>query len=126
MEASSNWRRSIANVGRGVAEAALSLHAAAVAYNAFLALVPLTMALVGVGAFIGHSAEVLARVQRTLDAIAPRAVSEFVIDLFAEAEARLGGQQGWVIGLSGLLALFLGSRSVMALQKALAGVGGGH
>ena len=122
MEASSNWRRSIANVGRGVAEADLSLHAAAVAYNAFLALVPLTMALVGVGAFIGHSAEVLARVQRTLDAIAPRAVSEFVIDLFAEAEARLGGQQGWVIGLSVLLALFLGSRSVMALQKALAGV----
>jgi len=80
------------------------------------------MALVGAGAFIGHSAEVLDRVRRTLDAIAPGAVSEFIIDLFGEAEARLGGQQGWVIGLSVLLALFLGSRSVMALQKALAGV----
>lgn len=116
------WSGPLAELRRRVGDAGLSLHAAAVAYNAFLALVPLAMALVGAGAFVGRSAQVLDRVQRTLEAIAPAAVSEFVIDLFTEAGNRLGGQQGWVIGLSVLVALYLGSRAVVALQKALAAV----
>jgi membrane protein len=120
MEITPRWRRRAAGMRRRIHEADLSLHAAAVAYNAFLALVPLGIALVGAAAFIGDSAEVLDRVRRTLDAIAPGAVSEFMIDLFEEAGARLGGQQGWVIGGSVLIALFLGSRAVVALQKALA------
>jgi membrane protein len=122
MEVPAGWRSLIAEFRRRIGEADLSLYAAAVAYNAFLALVPLAMALVGAGAFIGRSAEVLERVRRTLDAVAPGAVSEFIVDLFSEAEARLGGQEGWVIAFSVLLALFLGSRSVVALQKALARV----
>jgi len=122
MEVPARWRSLIADFRRRIGEGGLSFHAAAVAYNAFLALVPLAMALVGAGAFIGRSAELLDRVRRTLDAVAPGAVSEFIVDLLAEAEARLGGQEGWVIAFSVLLALFLGSRSVVALQKALAGV----
>lgn len=122
MEVPAGWRSLIADFRRRIGEGGLSLYAAAVAYNAFLALVPLTMALVGAGAFIGRSADVLDRVRRTLDAVAPGAVSEFIVDLLSEAEVRLGGQEGWVIAFSVLLALFLGSRSVVALQRALAGV----
>jgi membrane protein len=122
MKVPAGWRSLIADFRRGIGEPGLSLYAAAVAYNAFLALVPLAMALVGAGAFIGRSAEVLDRVRRTLEAVAPGAVSQFIVDLFSEAEARLGGRAGWVIVFSVLLALFLGSRSVVALQKALAGV----
>jgi membrane protein len=121
MQLYTRWREPLAGLRRKVGKAGLSLHAAAVAYNAFLALVPLAVALVGAGAFIGRSAEVLDRVRLTLDAVAPEAVSEFIIDLFIEAGARLGGQQGWVIVPSALLALFLGSRAVVSLQKALAG-----
>jgi membrane protein len=120
MEIPAEWRNVAVGLRRRLREADLSLHAAAVAYNAFLALVPLAMALVGAGAFIGRSEEVLDRVRQTLDDIAPGAVGDFVIDLFTEAEVRLGGQQGWIIIGSVLVALFLGSRAVVALQKALA------
>jgi membrane protein len=122
MERLARWRGLMAETGRRVGSAGLSLHAAAVAYNAFLALVPLALAVVAAGAFIGRSAEALDRVQQTLDAIAPAEVGEFIVGLFTETEARLGGQQGWVIVLSLLLALWAGSRSVVALQKALAAV----
>jgi membrane protein len=96
--------------------------AAAVAYNAFLAIVPLTLALLGVAAFVGQSESALARIERTLAVFAPEAVTEFITDLLVDAESRLGGQQGWVIPVSVLVALFLGSRAVVALQKALAAV----
>lgn len=121
MQMHTRWREPLAGLRQKVREAGLSLHAAAVAYNAFLALVPLAVALVGAGAFIGRSAEVLNRVRVTLEAVAPGAVSEFIVSLFTEAGARLGGRQGWVIVPSVLVALFLGSRAVVALQKALAG-----
>ncbi len=120
MQIFTRWREPMTGLLREVGEASLSLHAAAVAYNIFLAMVPLAMALIGAGAFIGRSAEILDRVRLTLDAVAPGAVSEFITDLFTEAGERLGGQQGWVIVPSVLLALFLGSRAVVALQKALA------
>lgn len=120
MRAYDRWREPLAALRRRIREAGLSLHAAAVAYNAFLALVPLAMALVGAGAFIGRSAEVLSRVRQTLEAVAPGAVSSFVVELFSEAGTRLGGQQGWVIVVSVLAALYLGSRAVVALQRALA------
>ena len=112
----------LTNWWRRIAAADLSLHAAAVAYNAFLALVPLTVALFGAAAFVGQSAAALGRVRRALEAVAPAPVAEFVTDLVSEAEARLGGRQGWIIALAVPTALFLGSRAVVALQKALARV----
>lgn len=122
MELPAHWRRRATGIWRRVGAADLALHSAAVAYNAFLAMVPLALALVGLGAFIGQSATALERVRNTLEVIAPGAVSEFITSLLTEAEARLGGQQVWVIALSVLVALWAGSRAVVALQRAVAGV----
>ncbi|MFH1329430.1 MAG: YihY/virulence factor BrkB family protein [Actinomycetota bacterium] len=100
--------------------------AAAIAYHTFLALVPLALALLGAAALIGESARALDRVRTTLETIAPATVAEFVLGLLVEAESRLGGQEGWVIALSVVLALVLGSRATLSLQRALAAVEGHH
>jgi membrane protein len=116
--------RFVAGLRLRLRRADLPTHAAAVAYHTFLALVPLALALFGVAAFVGQSDRAVTRVRSTLEAIAPRTVAEFVTGLLTEAETRLGGRQGWIIVLSVLLALFLGSRAVLSLQRALAGVEG--
>ncbi len=105
-----------------VGEVDISLNAAAVAYNTFLALVPLGFALFGVAAFVGGSGAALDRVESTLQTLAPASVSGFVRDLLVETNDRVGGEQGWLIPVSLLICLYLGSRSVVALQKALARV----
>jgi len=103
-------------------DADLSINSAAVAYNAFLAMVPLGLAMLGAASFIGGSESALERVENTLSSLAPEPVRVFIIDLLVESESRLGGQQGWLILGSILLALFLGSRAVAAMQRALAHV----
>jgi membrane protein len=103
-------------------DADLSINSAAVAYNAFLAMVPLGLAMLGAASFIGGSESALERVENTLSSLAPEQVREFIIDLLVDSESRLGGQQGWLILGSILLALFLGSRAVAAMQRALAHV----
>jgi uncharacterized BrkB/YihY/UPF0761 family membrane protein len=103
-------------------DADLGVNAAAVAYNAFLALVPLGLALLGAAAFVGSDQSALDRVASTMATFAPDSVVTFVIDLLEDAGDRVGGQQGWLIPLSIALALVLGSRAVVALQKALARV----
>ena len=103
-------------------DADLGINAAAVAYNAFLALVPLGAALFGVAALIGGSEAALGRVERSLVVLAPEGVVTFITDLMVEASDTLGGQQGWLIPLSVLLSVVLGARAVAALQKALARV----
>ncbi len=105
-----------------VGDADISLNAAAVAYNAFLALVPLGFALFGVAAYVGESAAALDRVESTLETLAPGSVAGFVRDLLIETNVRVGGEQGWLIPISLLLSIYLGSRAVVALQKALARV----
>lgn len=125
MEAASKLRRYGALLRQGrerYRRADLAVNAAAVAYNAFLALVPLGVALLGVAAFVGSDESALERVATTLAAFAPETVVAFVTDLLQEVGDRVGGEQGWLIPLSVLLALVLGSRAVVALQKALARV----
>lgn len=100
----------------------LSLYAAAVAYNAFLALVPLTLALLGVAGLIGQSASAVERLERALAPVAPESVVAFIVDLMTEANIRVGGSEGVLILISAVLALYLGSRAVVALQRALASV----
>lgn len=98
----------------------LSTGAAAVAYNAFLGLVPLTAALVGATSVLGDRQAVIERVERALAPIAPGAVTDFVTALMADAGERLGGSGVLFVVVSGLIALFLGSRAVVALQRSLA------
>jgi membrane protein len=109
-------------VHRRVGAGGLSLHAAAVAYNAFLALVPLTLALLGVAGLIGQSAAAVARLERALAPVAPESIVEFIVDLMTEASDRVGGSGGLLIVISSIVALYLGSRAVVALQRALASV----
>jgi len=109
---------------RKVRGANLSLWAAAVAYNAFLALVPLTVAVLGVAAAIGQHAAAIARIERALDPIAPGRVSDFITGLLREAADRVQDGRGWLIGISVAMALAFGSRAVVALQRALAVVAG--
>lgn len=123
-EAKPGWRRVLVKAKDRVAGSRVSLHAAAVAYNVFLAMVPLALALVSAGAFIGQSEAAMSRVRDTLEAIAPAAVTDFVLNLFGEAEQRLGGEQGWAAAVSLLVSFYLGSRAVVALQQAVAETGG--
>jgi membrane protein len=103
-------------------DAGLSVNAAAVAYNAFLAIVPLAIAMLGAAAFLGESDEALATVEESLSALAPEAVTRFIMDLLEESGDRIGRSGGWVITVSILVAIAIGSRAVAALQKALAAV----
>jgi len=118
----SPYRELLRGIGNRYREADLGIAAAAVAYNAFLALVPLGLAMLGFAAFVGESDVALERVENTLATLAPEEVREFITGLLLESEARVGGQQGWLILGSMLVALFLGSRAVVAMQKALAQV----
>ena len=107
---------------RRVRASGLSLHAAAVAYHGFLALVPLTLALLGIAGLIGQSAAAVERLERALRPVVPASVVEFIVDLMREADHRVGGSEGVLILMSSLVALYLGSRALVALQRALAHV----
>ena len=105
-----------------VRSAGLSLPAAAVAYNAFLGLVPLVLALLGVASIIGQSEAAVDRVQRALEPVVPDSVVRFIVDLMRESGDRVGGNSTLLIVVSALVALYLGSRAVVALQRATAAV----
>jgi membrane protein len=105
-----------------IVDADLSINASAVAYNAFLALVPLGAALLGVASLFGRDRQALESISSSLAVVAPADVVAFVEDLLIEAGDRVGGGQGLLIGVSILLSLAFGSRAVAALQKALAAV----
>jgi membrane protein len=107
---------------RRIKDAEIALSAAAVAYNAFLALVPLTLALLGFASLIGSDQQAVDGVRESLEAIAPGTVTDFVVDLMTEANDQVGGNEIWLILGSIVVALFLGSRAVIALQRALAAV----
>lgn len=112
-----------ARIVRRIREADLSVGAAAAAYNAFLALVPLSLALMGVAAIIARDQEAVDRVERALLPITPEPVVDFVVSLMIEADERIGGGEAWFIAVSCVVALFLGSRAVVALKRGLALVG---
>lgn len=108
------WRR--------IVDADLSINASAVAYNAFLALVPLGAALLGVASFFGQDRQALESITSSLSVVAPSDVVAFVEELLVETGERVGGSRGLLIGISVVLSLLFGSRAVAALQKALAAV----
>jgi membrane protein len=95
------------------------LMAAAIAYNTFFALVPLTIALVAGASIIGRSDDSLGRFQEAVTAALPPEVAEFIVDLISDTAESLGGAQGYVIAISLAIALYSGSRAVYATTKAL-------
>lgn len=105
---------------RRLPRSGLTINAAAVAYNAFLALVPLAFAVLGVAGAVGKSASAVARIEQTLEPLVPAAVGEFVTDLLVDAGARVGSGGPLLAVGSVVVALFLGSRAVVAMQKSLA------
>ncbi|MEE9299095.1 MAG: YihY/virulence factor BrkB family protein [Acidimicrobiia bacterium] len=115
-------RTLILGLQRRLRESGLTINAAAVAYNAFLALVPLAFAVLGVAAAIGRSESAVDRIERTLDPIVPETVKGFVTDLLVDAGERVGSGGIWLILGSIAVALMFGSRAVVALQKAMAAV----
>ncbi len=94
--------------------------AGAVAYNAFFALVPAGFALMAAASFIGLSDAALDRTTETLERYAPQEVTSFIVDLLEDTGELASGSQGWIIAVGLLVALWSGSRGVVALQKALA------
>ena len=115
------WKTVTGLVGR-LRESGLSINAAAVAYDTFLALVPLAFAMLGVAAAIGQSDTAVERIESTLDPIVPATVKAFISDLLVDAGERVGSGSVWLVLGSVSLAIIFGSRAVVALQKALASV----
>lgn len=110
----SQWRRR----WRRITSDEVSIGAAAVAFHAFLALAPLGMALLGGAALIGGDRAAVERLGRALDPVAPPAVREFLTGILSDADRHIHGEW-WVIGGSVGVALFLGSRAMVALQRVL-------
>lgn len=96
------------------------LMAAAVAFNAFLALVPAAFGFFTAASLIGASADALGTTEETLHALVPAEIADFIISVLVDTADLVSGQQGWIIAVSLVIALWSGSRGVVALQKALA------
>lgn len=121
MATSSLWGTML-GLQRKLRESGLTINAAAVAYNAFLALVPLAFAVLGIAGAIGQSESAVERVRTTLEPIVPETVNAFITDLLVDAGQRIGGGGIWLVVVSIAVALVFGSRAVVALQKAMAAV----
>ncbi len=95
------------------------LMSAAIAYNAFFALVPLAFAAVAGLSMVGTDVEAVTRIEEMVANGFPEQVGTFIIDVFVDAQAEVGGLGPTVLVLSLLVALWSGSRAIYAVQKAL-------
>lgn len=102
------------------------LMSAAIAYNAFFALVPLTFAAVAGLSVFGANPNSAARINGMVANGFPEQVGEFLLGIFDEAEQVAAGQGTAVLVISLLVALWSGSRAIYAVQKALRLIEGGH
>lgn len=95
------------------------LMSAAIAYNAFFALVPLAFAIVAALSMMGSGADGLDRIEQTLTSEFPQQVVDFILPMLQDAESAIGGMGPVVLVVSLLIALWSGSRAIYAVQKAL-------
>ena len=100
------------------------LYAAAVAFNSFFALVPLMLVAVAAASFLGRNLDALDRTLESVELFAPAAVTDVIRDVIIDVENQLDGRQTALVIIGALAALFIGSRAVMAMQRALARVEG--
>lgn len=95
------------------------LMSAAIAYNAFFALVPLAFAAVAAFSVFGADVETTAEVEQMIIDGFPEQVGMFMIDVLTEAHDAVGDLGTAVLVISLLVALWSGSRAIYAVQKAL-------
>lgn len=95
------------------------LMSAAIAYNAFFALVPLAIAAVGALSLFGTSEEDVESLYQFVTDVFPPEVAQFIFEIIEEASDIVGDGQGPVIAISLLVAIYAGSRGIYAVQKAL-------
>jgi uncharacterized BrkB/YihY/UPF0761 family membrane protein len=92
------------------------LMSAAIAYNAFFALVPLAFAAVAALSIAGTDDEAIARVQEMVADGLPDQVGAFVIEIFQETQQAAGDVGTVVLVISLLVAVWSGSRAIYAVQ----------
>ena len=95
------------------------LMAAAIAYNMFFALIPLTIALVSWLVVFGRDDSGVAAIEDIVFEALPAELATFMISLIETARDTVLGEQGIVIVIALLVALYSGSRAVYAVQKSL-------
>jgi membrane protein len=100
------------------------LYAAAVAFNSFFALVPLLLIAVAAASFLGRDLAALDSTLESVELFAPAAVTEVIRDIIIDVDEQLAGRQTLLVVIGVLGSLFIGSRAVLAMQRALARVEG--
>jgi membrane protein len=100
------------------------LYAAAVAFNSFFALVPLMLVAVAAASFLGRDLASLDRTLESVELFAPVAVTDVIREVIIDVQQQLDGRQGVLVVVGVLGSLFIGSRAVIAMQRALARVEG--
>ena len=100
------------------------MYAAAVAFNSFFALVPHSLEAVAAATLLGRDLDALDRTMDSVELFAPAAVTDVIRDVIIDVESRLDGRQTLLVVVGALAALFIGSRAVLAMQRALARVEG--
>jgi len=93
--------------------------AAAIAYNAVFALVPLGFAVVAGLSMLGSGATKLDQAKQSVQTEFPPDVAQFLTSIVAESEDAIGSMGPLVLVVSLLVALWSGSRAVYAVQKSL-------
>ena len=95
------------------------LMSAAIAYNAFFALVPLAFAAVAALSVFGADVDTTTEVEKMIINGFPEEVGNFIIAVITEAQDAVGDLGTTVLIVSLLIALWSGSRAIYAVQKAL-------
>ena len=108
-----------ARVWRRLSDAGPTVLAAAIAYNLFFALVPALAALVVAASVLGRSEEVLDETIAAVESVAPAETAAFVGDVIEEVAASVVDTRALVIGVTGLVALWLASRGIHTIQVVL-------
>jgi len=92
---------------------------AAIAYNFFFAIVPLSIAFIAVAVLLGSASSRSAQLEAGLRQALPPEIAGFFVSLFADAQQSLSGSTGTVIVIALLVALYSGSRGIYAVIKAI-------
>lgn len=95
------------------------LMAAAIAYNAVFALVPLGFAVVAGLSMLGSGTNQFDQAKQTIQTEFPPDVAQFLTSILGEAQDAVGGMGPILLVVSLLVALWSGSRAIYAVQKAL-------